>query len=65
MNAPNDPKITGQLAALSVLRAAGQMIIGWDDGQITPMAARALVRAGLARAPTGIQCGNLVVPIRK
>lgn len=46
--APNDRKITDQMAALKRIRAAAAGVpVGWGPGDVIPSTARALERAGL------------------
>jgi hypothetical protein len=45
----NTPKILNQLDYLKRLRAVGPLTMGWNDGDVPPPVANALVKAGLAR----------------
>jgi hypothetical protein len=54
----NTPKIMNQLDYLKRLRTVGPMSMGWEDGDIPPPVANALVKAGLVRIDVEIFLGK-------
>jgi hypothetical protein len=59
--APNKAQVDRRVDTLRRLRAAGELPVGWGDGDVSPPDARALELAGLA-AVTGERKENRGVP---
>lgn len=61
-SSPNTARINAQLEALKHIRKTGSMRVGWEEGNITPPQANALVKAGLIEVRT-TEHGKFAFPL--